>query len=317
MKNSKDEVLLVTGGSSMVGTAVIKHAPSKCRVVAVSSSDYDLTNPTKAKKMFNDIKPTKVIHLAAKVGGVKANSEYLADFFNENILINTNVLMAAHKHDVQNMVSLLSTCVYPDQKWVTYPLTESQLHVGPPHSSNFAYAYAKRMVEVQSRAYRIQHGRNYTTAIPNNIYGPNDNFDLEAGHVVPAVIRKIFEAKRSNGIAEFWGDGSPLREFTHVDDIAICLLKMIGAMENDVYQSEIPCNIGTSEEVTIKTLVETVAEIFNYKNPINWDVSKPAGQYKKPSQKGRIPHKYKTLRQGLEETCDWFAKTYPNVRGVR
>lgn len=317
MKNDKSEVILVTGGTGMVGSAVVRNAPSKHHVVAVSSTEYDLTDASKTKKMFRDIKPTKVIHLAAKVGGVKANSEYLADFFNENILINTNVLMAAHKYDVQHMVSLLSTCVYPDQKWVTYPLTENQLHIGPPHESNFAYAYAKRMVEVQSRAYRIQHGRNYTTAIPNNIYGPNDNFDLEAGHVVPAVIRKIFEAKQNKTIAEFWGDGSPLREFTYVDDIAICLLKMIGVLGDAVYQSEIPCNIGTSEEVTIKTLVETVAEILDYTNVVDWNTSKPAGQFKKPSRKGRVSHEYKPLREGLVETCNWFVKTYPDVRGVK
>lgn len=316
-KKNKNEVLLVTGGSGMVGNAIVRNMPSKHTIVAVGSSDYDLTDPVKTKKMFRDIQPTKVIHLAAKVGGVKANTDFVADFFNENILINTNVLMAAHKYDVQNMVSLLSTCVYPDQKWVTYPLTEKQLHQGPPHESNFGYAYAKRMVEVQSRAYRVQYGRNYTTAIPNNIYGPNDNFDLNGGHVVPAVIRKIFEAKQANRPVAFWGDGSALREFTYVDDIAICLLKMIGAIDGNVYESEIPCNIGTSEEVTIKTLVETVAKILDYQGQIDWDTTKPSGQFKKPSKKGRVTHEYKSLEQGLQETCNWFVKVYPDIRGIK
>jgi GDP-L-fucose synthase len=172
------------------------------------------------------------------------------------------------------------------------------------------------MVEVQSRAYRIQHGRNYTTAIPNNIYGPNDNFDLEQGHVVPAVVRKVYEAKLSNVSPVFWGNGSALREFTYVDDIALCLLDMIGVTRESVYESVIPCNIGTSEEVTVKTLVETVANLFEYNDKIMWDQSKPGGQHRKPSHKGRIAHEYKSLQKGLEETCAWFRENYPNVRGI-
>lgn len=311
-----EQRLLVTGGSGMVGQAVLRCLPDDYSVTAVSSKDYNLTDPTKARKMFRDVKPTKVIHLAARVGGVKANTDYVADFFNENILINTNVLMAAHKYNVQHVVSLLSTCVYPDAKWVNYPLTEAQLHNGPPHRSNFGYAYAKRMVEVQSRAYRQQHGRNYTSAVPNNIYGPHDNFDLEAGHVVPAVIRKIFEAKNNGAVPTFWGDGRALREFTHADDIAQCLLKMVGVPDGMPYESEIPCNIGTSEEITVKQLVGMVCDIFGYDGKVQWDTSKPGGQLRKPSSKGRIPHEYKSLYAGLKETCEWFALNYPNVRGV-
>jgi len=309
--------LLVTGGTGMVGQAIRKLLPKDFDVALVGSKDYDLTNPTKARKMVRELKPKKIIHLAAKVGGVKANTEKVAEFFNENILINTNVLMAADKYDVQHVVSMLSTCVYPDVKWVTYPLTETQLHKGPPHDSNFGYAYAKRMLEVQSRAYRKQKGRNYTTAIPNNIYGPHDNFDLEDGHVVPAVIRKIYEAKLKGTNVTFWGDGSALREFTFSEDIAACLLKMVGCPTGEMYDSSIPCNIGISVETSIKELVETVTEIFEFKGRINWDTTKPAGQYRKPSSAGRINHDYKPLREGLEITCEWFEKTYPDVRGVK
>jgi GDP-L-fucose synthase len=300
----------------MVGHAIVRVLPHDFDVTVVGSKDYDLRDPVKARKMIRDTKPKKIIHLAARVGGVKANTDYVADFFNENILINTNVLMAAHKYDVQNVVSLLSTCVFPDRKWVSYPLTEAQLHNGPPHESNFGYAHAKRMIEVQSRAYRQQYNRNYTTAIPNNIYGPYDNFDLEAGHVAAAVVRRIYEARESGIEPTFWGDGSPLREFTHADDIACCLLKMAGCPDGEVYDSEIPCNIGTNEEVSIKYLVETAADVFGYEGPIEWDTSKPAGQFRKPSYKGRIPHKYCSLREGLEKTCKWFEANYPDVRGV-
>lgn len=309
--------LLVTGGTGMVGKAIQNLLPEDYDAAFVGSSDYNLLDPVKARKMFRELKPKKVIHLAAKVGGVKANSEQLADFFNENILINTNVLMAADKYNVQNVVSLLSTCVYPDARWVEYPLTERQLHLGPPHDSNFGYAYSKRMVEVQSRAYRIQKNRNYTTAIPNNIYGPHDNFHLEDGHVVPAVIRKIFEAKQANTNARFWGSGEPLREFTFSEDIAACLLKMVGCPTGQVYASEIPCNIGTNKETSIRELVETVAEIFDFNGEIIWDATKPAGQHRKPSTNGRVLHEYKDLKSGLTVTCDWFQKNYPNVRGVK
>lgn len=307
--------LLVTGGTGMVGQAVKRNLPDGVEAVFVSSKQFDLRKMPAARKMVRTYKPKAIIHLAARVGGVKANTEFVADFFNENILINTNVLMAAHAYKVNDVVSLLSTCVYPDKKWVNYPLTEKQLHLGPPHNSNFGYAYAKRMAEVQSRAFRQQYGRNFTTAIPNNIYGPEDNFDLEDGHVLPAVIRKIYEAKHQDKTPVFWGDGSPLREFTLADDIAICLLKMVG-IGDEVYSSPVPCNIGTDEEVSIKDVVGMVADIMEYNGPISWDDTKPAGQHRKPSSGGRISHKYTPLKEGLKLTCEWFEENYPNVRGV-
>lgn len=320
MKTNIKEKLIVTGGSGMVGSAIRRvidtAAPEIDDVIYLSSRDCDLRDTEQTKVFFKEYKPTKIIHLAARVGGVKANNDYVADFFNENILINTNVLMAAHEAGVQDVVSLLSTCVYPDKDWVSYPLTEEQLHIGPPHDSNFGYAYAKRMLDVQSRAYRKQYRRNYITAIPNNIYGIGDNFDLEAGHVVPAVIRKIYEAKLNNSVPVFWGDGVSLREFTYADDIAIVLLKMIGFFGETPYKNPEPCNIGTNTETSIKELVETVAEIFEFKNKIQWDISKPSGQFKKPSKASKITHTYKDLHQGLTETCNWFKKTYPNIRGV-
>jgi len=172
------------------------------------------------------------------------------------------------------------------------------------------------MLEVQSRAYRKQNGRNYTTAIPNNIYGPHDNFDLEDGHVVPAVIRKVYEAKLNKTNVSFWGDGSSLREFTFSEDIAAVLLKMVGYPDGSAYDSEIPCNIGINEEVSIKELVETVAKVMEFSGDIEWDTTKPSGQYRKPSQASRISHEYKSLKEGLKTTCEWFANNYPHVRGV-
>jgi len=169
MKNIK---ILLTGGTGMVGQAVVRNIPKNVSIVSIGSGMFDLRDANKTKRMFRIHRPDKVIHLAARVGGVKANMNNMADFFNDNILINTNVLMAAHEYGVQNVVSMLSTCIYPDKQYIKYPLTENQLHLGPPHESNFGYAYSKRMLEVQAKAYRIQYGRNYTSAIPNNIYGP-------------------------------------------------------------------------------------------------------------------------------------------------
>lgn len=306
--------LLVTGGTGMLGSAIQKLVPQNFDAVFVGSKNFDLTNFNETKKMVQKYKPKKIIHLAAKVGGVKANSEKLANFFDENVLINTHVLMAANQYEVQHVLSLLSTCVYPDEGYVTYPLTENQLHNGPPHYSNFAYAYAKRMLEVQSKAYRIQHNRNYICAIPNNIYGINDNFNLEDGHVVPTVVRKIFEAKISKIPPVFWGDGSSLREFTYSKDIAECLLKIIGIFDSP--SSEPICNIGSNDEISIGDLVGIVAKIFDYKGEIIWDTSKPAGQYRKPSLATKIKHEYTPVEEGLKITCRWFEKHYPNIRGI-
>ena len=210
----KEEKILVTGGSGMIGYALkwgYAYGNSIPNATFISSKDYDLTSATAANKMLVDHKPDYIIHLAAKVGGIKANMDNLGDFYRENILINTHVLESARQHKIKKVVSILSTCIYPND--ISYPLTEEQIHMGPPHPSNYAYAYAKRMLDIQSRSYRDQYGCNFITAVANNLFGENDNFDLENSHVIPAMIRKIYEAKLTNKSVTFWGDGSPLREF--------------------------------------------------------------------------------------------------------
>ena len=182
--------ILVTGGTGMVGVALQKLIPD---AIFIGSKHFDLKSKEEVSKMFAYYEPEYVIHLAAKVGGVKANKDFLADFYYDNIMINTNVLECAKDYKVKKLLSLLSTCIYPDS--VCYPLLEKNIHEGEPHESNFAYAYAKRMLDVQSRAYREQHGCNFITAVPNNLFGENDNFDYNNSHVIPAIIRKIYEAK--------------------------------------------------------------------------------------------------------------------------
>ena len=200
----------------------------------------------------------------------------MAQFYYENSDINQKVLHDAYIRGANKVLSLLSTCVYPDAPYINYPLTEDQLHLGPPHHSNFGYAYAKRMVDVMSRAYRQQYGCNFITAIPNNLYGENDNFDLENSHVIPALIRKVWEAKINKEPSVFcWGDGSPLREFTYSEDIARILLFL---MEN--YDESEPINIGNTDEHSIKEVVEMICDILGYDGELEWQTDQPSGHWK-------------------------------------
>ena len=308
---------LVTGASGMVGRAIQNiQDPRSHNFILVGSRDCDLRDRNATFELFRRVRPDHVIHLAAKVGGVKGNTDYVADFYTQNIQMNTNVLDASFRYGVQKVVSLLSTCVYPDT--ATYPLTEDQIHAGPPHRSNFGYAYAKRMLDIQSQAYRQQHGCNFITAAPNNLFGENDNFHLTDGHVIPALMRKIWEAKLANKPSvECWGDGSPLREFTYSEDIAHILLFL---MEN--YDGEHPINIGNTEEYSIKEVVEILCETLEYEGQIIWNTDKPNGQFRKPSSNQKLldlgwkKENYTPLRDGLKKTCEWFKINYPKVRGV-
>jgi GDP-L-fucose synthase len=280
--------------------------------------EAEYPNREQFHNLLFDPKGKGIIHLAAKVGGVKANSEEVAQFYYENSNINQKILHDAHLRGANKVLSLLSTCVYQDAPYINYPLTEDQLHLGPPHHSNFGYAYAKRMVDVMSRAYRQQYGCNFITAIPNNLYGENDNFDLENSHVIPALIRKVWEAKINKEPSVFcWGDGSPLREFTYSEDIARILLFL---MEN--YDDPEPINIGNTDEYSIKEVVEMICDILGYDGELEWQTDQPSGQYRKPSSNQKLldlgwkKEDYTPLKEGLKKTCEWFIISYPNVRGV-
>lgn len=275
--------------------------------IGISTSDCDLS---KSADIINKISENKniktVIHCAAKVGGVKSNTENVADFFDKNIKINTNVMNVCKEKKLK-LISILSTCVYPDSDFVKYPLTEDQLHMGPPHPSNFGYAYAKRMLDVQSRAYRQQYGCNFITVIPNNLYGANDNYNLESGHVVPALIKKFYEAKKSgNDSVTVWGTGSALREFTFARDAAKIILWLARN-----YDEPGPVNIGNTEQVSIRELSKIISEIVGFNGKIIFDITKPEGQYKKPSSNKKLKQlgwneKYTPLKNGLTETFQKF-----------
>jgi GDP-L-fucose synthase len=302
--------LLVTGANGLVGSAIRRQNPSN--TIYITREDVDLRDFEKTKKIFKEIAPTHVIHAAAVVGGIGGNLKMPGTFFRENTMINVNVLEAARLSGVKKLLSYISTCAWPDK--VTYPLTEIQLHAGPPHDSNFAYAHAKRMVEVQSRAYRKEWGCNFIVGVGTNIYGPNDNFSLENGHVLPALVHRCFFAKQSGDPLTVWGSGKPLREFVLSDDIARLSL---WALES--YDEELPIIFSSGIETTIKDAVESIASSMDFKGQIVFDAGKPDGQLRKPSDDSRLKKylpdfKFTPVSDGVQKTVEWFVKNYPKVR---
>ena len=321
---------LVTGASGMLGSSLKAQMSSMgINTYAPTSSQLNLGDSLQVRKymcQFENVDSRGsrtsldcVYHLAAYVGGVKANSERLATFYSHNTCMGLNLLDSCAQIGVSKVVTVLSTCVYPDTPYVSLPLTEDQLHMGPPHHSNFGYAYAKRMLDVHTRALRNQYGLSYVTVIPNNLFGKNDNFHLEDGHVIPALMRKVWEAKLSGApCITVWGDGTPLREFTYAPDAAR-ILNIVA----DEYDDDLPLNIGCTEERSIRSVVESLCGMFEYTGDIVYDTTKPMGQHRKPSSNRRLIEMtswkeldYTPFEQALRETYEWFKLHYPNVRGV-
>jgi GDP-L-fucose synthase len=299
--------ILVTGGNGLVGRCF-----EGDKFIKVSSSDYDLTDPSQVRKMFFDIKPESVIHCAAKVGGLKANMTQKGDFFYQNIMMNTNVIEEAKNNQVEKLVCFLSTCVFPDD--VEYPLSPEEIHLGKPHFSNDAYAYAKRMADVQIQAYREQYGLNYFSVVPTNIYGPGDNYSLENGHVVPTLIHKFYLAKKNNQDVRIWGSGSPLREFIYSKDVADLTENLLKS-----YTGKDPVILSTSQEYSIKELASLIGELMEFEGDVIYESDKPDGQMRKPSDnsfvKSNFPDfHFTSLRLGLRRSIDWFIDHYPNTR---
>ena len=298
--------ILVTGGNGLVGSEFIGDQYFK-----PSSKQYDLIDKDQTYRLmlkgFDGI-----VHCAAKVGGVGANMNYKGEFFYNNIMMNTNVIEGERLSGVKNLVAFLSTCVFPDK--VDYPLTEKKIHLGEPHFSNNAYAYAKRMTDVQIRAYNEQYGLNYKSVIPTNIYGPNDNYDLENGHVLPALIHKCYLARENKTPLTIWGSGKPLREFIFSKDVA----KLTEWVLYNYNENE-PIILSTSEEISIKEVVNVITELMNFKGDVIFDSSKPDGQFRKPSDNTKIKNylpnfKFTPFYEGLKETIEFFENNYSIVR---
>jgi GDP-L-fucose synthase len=299
--------ILVTGGYGLVGSEFAQK-----KYIKPTSIDVDFRNTSEVNEFFNSTSFDGIIHCAGKVGGVGGNMKYKGEFFYDNIMMNTNVIESARKHNIKNLVSFLSTCVFPDN--VEYPLTESKIHLGPPHFSNDAYAYAKRMADIQIRAYKEQYGLNYKSVIPTNIYGPNDNYNIENGHVIPSLIHKCYLAREHKTDFTIWGTGTPLREFIFSRDVAR-LTEWV--LHN--YEENEPIILSTSEEISIKDVVDIIVELMNFKGNIKWDSLKTDGQFRKPSDNSKIKNylpdfKFTPLYEGLKETIEYFEKNYNFIR---
>ena len=295
---------LVTGGSGLVGSTIESNFKP-------TSKQLNLMNIDDIIRYITMNKIDSIIHCAAKVGGIKANSDYLGEFFYDNIAMNINVLEAARRTDVKKVVSFMSTCVFPSE--ADYPLTPEQIHNGEPHSSNYAYAYAKRMLEVQSRAYRDQYGCNFITVIPCNIYGPNDNFNLDSSHVIPALIHKCYVAKQNNTDFEVWGTGKAYREFIYSKDVGY-----ISQIALEKYDEPEPLIISLDEEINIAIVAQEISWRIGFEGYIVYN-QKRDGQLKKPSDNSKLKtlipdYKFVPIEIGLTKTIDWFIKNYEKVR---
>ena len=302
-----DSRILVAGANGMVGSAIVRNLESKgyTNIIKGTRQVVDFSYEEETEHFFKKNKPEYVFIAAAKVGGIMANNNYKADFLTENIRIQTNIIESANRWNVTKLLFLGSSCIYP--KFATQPIREDQLMTGSLEPTNDAYAIAKIAGIMMCKAYRQQHGFNAISLMPTNLYGPNDNFDLEKSHVLPAMIAKFDNALRRSEHWEvkLWGDGSAMREFLHVDDLAeacyICMQK---------YDEEGHINVGTGEDVTIKQLAETIADVVGYERHINWDKTKPNGTPRKVLNVDKIKslgwEPKIGLREGIEKTYKWY-----------
>ena len=300
--------VLVAGAHGMVGSAIVRNLQNKGYKNIIKGIRYfvDFTDQEETKNFFRDKRPEYVFVAAAKVGGIMANNNSKADFLKENLQIQTNIIDTAYKFGVKKLLFLGSSCIYP--KFATQPITEDQLMTGPLEPTNDAYALAKIVGLKMCQAYREQHGFNAISLMPTNLYGPNDNFDLETSHVLPGFISRFHDAKKLNSSqVECWGDGSPMREFLHVDDLAeACYI----CMQN--YNEIEHINVGTGEDITIKELAQTISDVIGYNGEIKWDTSKPNGTPRKVLNVDKIKslgwEPKIGLRGGIEKTYEWYKK---------
>lgn len=305
----KKSRILVAGANGMVGSAIVRNLESKGynNIIKGTRDDVDFTNQDETERYFCSKEPEYVFVAAAKVGGIMANNNYKAEFLTENLQIQTNLIQQSYNFGVKKLLFLGSSCIYP--KFATQPITEDRLMTGPLEPTNDAYAIAKIAGIMMCQAYRQQYGFNAISLMPTNLYGPNDNFDLETSHVLPAMIAKFYGALQHSNYYEvkLWGDGSAMREFLHVDDLAeacyVCMQK---------YDEVEHINVGTGEDVTIKQLAETIADIVGYNRHIDWDITKPNGTPRKVLNVDKIKalgwEPKISLREGIEKTYEWYKK---------
>lgn len=291
---------LVTGGSGLVGCTIeSKFKPSRY--------DVDLMNLDSVVCYITENQIDSIIHCAARVGGVKENKENPAEFFYENSMMTMNIIEASRLCNVKKIVCLLSTCIFPHE--ADYPLTINQIHKGEPHPSNYGYGFAKRMTEINARAYRDQYDMNIVTIIPCNIYGPNDNFNLNSGHVIPGLVHKCYNACKNNTDFEIWGTGKPYREFLYSKDAG-----HIAQWALDNYDESEPLIVSPDEEISIAVLAQEIAQRMGFKGNIIYN-QKLDGMFRKPSDNSKFKsilpdYKFVPIEMGLEKTIKWFIENY-------
>ena len=310
MSLSKNSKIYVAGHNGMVGSAICRKLESLGykNLIKESSSKLDLRNSLETEHFFKSKNPEFIFLAAAKVGGILANSTYKADFIYDNIMIQNNVIHCAHKYKVEKLLFLGSSCIYPKKS--KQPIKEEYLLSGYLEPTNEPYAIAKIAGLKMCEYYREQYGSNFISAMPTNLYGPNDNFNLETSHVFAALIRKFHEAKIQNhSEVKLWGTGAPKREFLHVDDLADALVFLM-----KIYNSSSIINIGTGEDISITDLAKKIQKVVGYKGIINWDKSMPDGTLRKLLDVSKINHlgwKANTsLLKGIEMTYDWYSRNF-------
>lgn len=309
------ETILITGGSGLVGQGIkLIQSNYNYNFIFSSSSNCNLEDYKETINYFQSINPDYIIHLAANVGGLFKNMTYKVDMLEKNVIINTNVLKAAHNIGVKKLIACLSTCIFPDK--TSYPIDETMLHNGPPHTSNDAYAYAKRLLDTQCRAYREQYGDNFVSIIPTNIYGPNDNFNLEDGHVIPALIHKCYLAKLENKPFTVAGSGKPLRQFIYSEDLGNLIMWVLFNY-NDI--EPIILSVGEDKEVSIGYISNLIAKKFNYSQNMCFDTGKADGQYKKTASNNKLikllgDYNFTPIEKGIDKSINWFEQNYEYCR---
>lgn len=309
--NWKDQRVIVTGGAGFVGSHLVEHLKSlgAGELFVPRSRDYDLRNAEQIRQLLAD-RPntTMIIHLAATVGGIGANRLHPGTFSYDNLVMGTELLQQSRLTGVEKFVGIGTICSYP--KFTPVPFREDDLWNGYPEETNAPYGLAKKMLLVQSQAFRAEFGYNAVHLMPTNLYGPGDNFDLESSHVIPALIRKMMEAQdEGREYVVLWGDGSPTREFLYVKDAARGI-----ALAAERYNSGEPVNLGSGMEISIRTLAETIARLVGFEGELRWDTSKPNGQPRRCLDVSRAEAEFgfraaTPFEEGLRETIDWYNGT--------
>ena len=305
-----DQRIYVAGHRGLVGSAIVRQleAAGNDNWIGATRDELNLCEREAVFDFMGQQRPTAVIIAAAKVGGIVANNNFPVEFLSENVQVQTNLMDAAHKFDVEHLVFLGSSCIYP--KFAPQPISEDSLLTGPLEETNEAYAIAKIAGVKLVQAYRKEFGRKWTSAMPTNLYGPGDNFDPQTSHVLPALLRKFHEAKLSGlDSVTLWGSGTPRREFLHVDDLAKAVLFLLQG-----YDEATAINVGTGVDIEISELANLIAEVTNFQGSINWDTSKPDGTPRKLLDVSRINqlgwNSEILLTDGIKSTYEWFVQNH-------